>query len=352
MKNELFRRCDIAVNRNCNVRCNFCYAKETGYNSADTMSFDIFDKVVSLCDELKIGRIAFFGGEPTVCNNIFEYFERIPTHIGIGIVTNAIKLCDEDLCKEYLKAGVVSFSLSIKAHDRESYKNITQVDAFEKVLKGIENVSKMNVDSSVSYVITNDNIENIPEMINAAKACGAKRFFFSFCRNLNLNGINDDSYIRENNPFEIAKRFECILPVIKNMGVKISYSINDPLCVHSKSFVRDNIMDFPFPCHVYNESILSFDDEGNLIPCHSMYPIKIGKIGEDFITKEDLMTYRESKKYKTIYKKLRGLPSEECLDCGVLKNCYGRCVCNWTNYSYNQLCEMGEITKYGSDFTH
>ena len=348
-KNELFRRCDIAVNRNCNVRCNFCYAKDTGYDLNTNMSFGTFEKIVSLCDELKIGRIAFFGGEPTVCKDIFEYLKRIPKHIGIGIVTNAIMLSDEELCKKYIESGVVSFSLSIKAHNREKYREITQVDAFDKVLKGIENVSRLGVDFSVSYVITNDNVEDIPEMIKIAKKYGAKRFFFSFCRNLNLLGIKDDTYIKGNNPFEIARRFEKILPIIKNMGVKISYSINDPLCVHTESFVRENIIDFPFPCHVYNESILSFDDEGNLIPCHSMYPIKVGKVGEDFVTKDELLEFRMSEKYRTIYKKLRGLPSDDCTNCGALKNCYGRCVCNWTNYSFDQLSKMGKLTRFCSE---
>ena len=349
-KNKIFGRCDIAVNRSCNARCDFCYAKGTEFDPDCNMDIEVFDKIVALCKDLKIKRLAFFGGEPTVFPKIFEYLERVPKEIGTALVTNAILLKDIDLCKKFVNAGVVSFSLSIKAHNRESYKELTHVDKFEDVLQGIYNISNLNVDSSVSYVVTRDNIKNIIDMIKVAKRYGAKRFFFSFCRNFNVNGIRDTTYIKNNNPFIIAEEFEKILPEIRKLGIKFSYSINDPLCVYSKDFIKDNFMEFPFPCHVYNESILSFDTQGNIIPCHSMYPIKIGKIGEDFVSGEDLLNYRESEKYKYFYKKLRGLPSNECSNCGVLRHCYGRCICNWTNYSFEQLSKMGDRTVFENNF--
>lgn len=331
-----FKTCHITVNRACNIRCSWCYANSTNFLFDDDMTEETYNKIVDICKESKIRKIILIGGEPTVYNKIFDLLEKL-AGFKVTVVTNGIALANYNLCKKYIEAGVSRFSVSIKAHNSDDYKKLTSYDGFNKVLKAINNLKKLGANFSVSYVVTENNVQNIISMMDIAKEFGAEAFFFSFVRNFNINGINDKEFIKNNNPFHLGKKFEEILPVIRSKKVNFSYALNDPLCVFDQHFVKENLHEFKSPCYVYNESSLTFDTKGNLIPCNTMYQIKVGKLFEDFNNLNELLEYRKSEKYTKVYRKLKGLPSEECKSCKLLKNCYGRCVCNWTNYSFTQL---------------
>ena len=147
-------------------------------------------------------------------------------------------------------------------------------------------------------------------------------------------------YIDKNNPFDVAKKFENILPSMKEKLPNFSYAINDPLCVFSDEFIQKYLIDFYYPCYLHDNTSITFDTDGSLIPCNTIHNIKVGKICADFNTLDEYLAFENSEKYLDIYKKLRGYPSVECFECKYFKFCQGRCVCNWTNYSFEELKQM------------
>lgn len=296
---------------------------------------ETFDEILSFCQSASIKEICIIGGEPTIHPLIFDFLGKLREY-KVSIVTNGLVLSDRELCKKYMSYGVRNFSISIKAPNKEEYKEVTKVDAFDKAICAIKNLTELNANVCVSYVITKDNVSTLKEMVENIKALtGCEKFFFSFCRTYQCS-CNEEPSGAEN-PLYLTQRFEEILPWLKENINKMVYALNDPLCIYSDDFIRKNIKDFYFPCYLHTNTMLVFDSLGYLIPCNTIHQIKIGRIGEDFKSFEEYSSFTNSERYKSIYKKLRGIPSQECLKCKLFQNCQGRCVCNWTNYSYENI---------------
>lgn len=331
-----FKSIHVTTNRACNLRCEWCYAQGEKFSKSEDMSAETLQAVSKFCDSANINSVILIGGEPTVYP-LIEDALNLFSKKSITLVTNGVLLSSNEVCKDYIDRGVSRFSVSIKAENREKYLNLTKRDCFDRVLKAIENLSKNNAKYSVSYVITQDNIRDIPEMVRVTQNAGAENYFFSVCRNFNLNGISDKDFVNANNPFIIAREFEKLLPWLKQNIKNFSYAINEPLCSYSKDFLDENIKDFYYPCYLHNNTSITFDPHGYLIPCNTIHQIKVGKLGDDFDDIDSYLAFEETDKYKDIYKKLRGLPDERCNDCDVVSMCRGRCVCNWTNYTFDEL---------------
>ena len=332
---ENVRRCNITVNRACNLRCQWCYAKGTGFSSKDNMPIETFKKIVEFLKGTKVKTVALIGGEPTMYPYLKECIKELKG-FNISLVTNGILLADLEKCKELISDGITSISLSIKAENEDKYNQLTGSNLYKKALKAIKNLVKLKAKFSVSYVITNDNIDGVKEMVKRIKKCGCQNFFFSFCRNFNLN--QDHNYSEKNNPMELIKKFEELLPWLKKNVKEFKYSVNDPLCLFSPEFLDEYLKDFYFPCYVHTNSAITFDQDGYVIPCNTIHQLKLGKIGVDFDTFEEYIHFQKTDlKYINIYKKLKGLPSLSCKKCDLYLNCQGRCITNWTNYSFEKL---------------
>ena len=60
------RGCWITVNRSCNLRCKWCYAKSSEYDLDNSMDFTLFKKLVDIATDLKVKNFLLIGGEPTI----------------------------------------------------------------------------------------------------------------------------------------------------------------------------------------------------------------------------------------------------------------------------------------------
>lgn len=329
MTENRIKRCTITVNRACNLRCRWCYAKDTAFSKKDDITIETFERIVNFCKEGNIESICLIGGEPTVYPNIFLLLDRLKGY-KVSIVSNGILFENDKICRKYVEYGVRNFSISIKAANAHDYLETTGKNAFYNVIKAINNLMALGANVSVSYVITDDNVNSIKDFVTYIRTkTKCSKFFFSFCREYNEKIKNPDK-----NPLYLSKQFEELLPWLKENVPNLIYALNDPLCIYSDCFIKNNIKDFYFPCYVHTNSMIVFDTDGALIPCNTIHQIKIGKLGEDFSSFKDYLNFIKSKKYYDIYSKLRGIPAESCLKCKLFANCQGRCVCNWTNYSF------------------
>ena len=129
----------ITVNRACNFRCSGCYAKNTGYGLKQSMSFELSKKIANLVSSLGISRITIIGGEPTLWNNLSNFNKFcIDKGLQTRIVTNAMRFGDDNFWLDYTKSPNTRAGVSIKAFDKKSLKDITGIDSFEFVKKGLQ----------------------------------------------------------------------------------------------------------------------------------------------------------------------------------------------------------------------
>ncbi|MBE6130219.1 MAG: radical SAM protein [Erysipelotrichaceae bacterium] len=345
--NKKFTTCWITVNRACNLRCTWCYAKETGFKLNDELKIEDGIKIVDLCVELGIKTIILIGGEPTIYSKIFELIQYIKSfNIRVVLVTNGVILKDINLVRKYIDCGIDSFSISLKASNSLLYKKVTGYDQFNNVMNTINNLAVLGAKFSVTSVLTNENINNFLAGLVEAKNNGAKSFGLSFCYNFDINNETKQEFLRNNNPYILAKNFSNIYPEIceKLKGCSFSLEQSLPLCVWEKSFIDEmnNNGHLRSICQLLKGNGLLFDTDLNLIPCNAMYKLKYGKFGIDFNNAETLFSYINSEKIVKFFNKLRGVPDEECLKCSICKYCGGGCVTNWTNYSFDELKTLKE----------
>ncbi len=346
--------CWITVNRECNLRCDWCYAKKTKFEKKDEINYDDACKIVDLVSELNVKTIILIGGEPTLYSHIFELVKYIKNkNIRVVIVTNGILLSNENILKKYILLNVDSFSVSLKASSDEKYKELTGFNCFHLVMKAIKNLSYNKQKFSVSTVITLENINDFLDGLVLAKNNGANFFSLSFCYNFDTNGSSKKEFLKKNNPYLLAKKYEERYSEIcdKLKGSSFSLEQTLPACVWKKEILDKMNKDHHLRsiCQLLKGNGILFDTDMSLIPCNAMYELKYGKYGIDFFDKRSLVEYLESEYVREIFKKLRGIPSKKCLICDISSNCGGGCVTNWTNYSFDELKNM-ERMDFNNDF--
>lgn len=134
----------LDVTNHCNMNCPICIAtiRDMGFDFNPPLAY--FEKIFA-----ELGRmepkpvVQLFGGEPTVREDLPEIFAIGRKHgLKPHIVTNGLRLADEEYCRKLCKLGVpVRFAFDGRSPD--IYERLRgNRRAYEKKLKGLENLKK------------------------------------------------------------------------------------------------------------------------------------------------------------------------------------------------------------------
>ena len=160
----------INLDERCNQDCVFCVVKGENKGKFGSMSKEEAKKIIK--DFINAGgkTIVFTGGEPTLRDDlpeIIEYSEQFNALQGISIITNGVRLGDENYLKKLLRAdkkNKTGFSFSLHSHKKEVSELLTQTKGtFEKTISGIKNVIRNNRVATVYQVITSKNYRDLLE---------------------------------------------------------------------------------------------------------------------------------------------------------------------------------------------
>lgn len=329
----------LTVNRACNIRCTWCYARETNYVSKDQMSIEDLNKALSFIIDSKDRDIIILGGEPTVYPHLEYLLEQCKKHnLRTTIVTNGLLLKNMDYLKHLYDVGLDQVDISIKASSNEEYKRDTGAAVFDDVMTAIRNLKKLKKEFTCSMVITKETVNTFVDGAEFAFKNGCTSLNMSFVYDFNTSEEKDPNYLENNNPFTLINDF-CLQFHRLNKITKGRFSIENgyPLCVYTEEqldLLKDNMIS---SCQLLENTGILFDTDLSIIPCNLMYKIKVGKLGVDFNTFEEFLNFKNDKKYSEPFNMLRSLPSTVCLECKDLKYCGGGCTCLWTNTSFEEL---------------
>ncbi len=338
-----YKSCWLTVNRACNLRCKWCYAKSTNFEKSEDMPINLAYQILNICEQLQLKHITIIGGEPTIYPHLHEVMDYCnKKRLKFGMVTNGIRLADESFVEEMISLGMRSFSVSLKGETPEIFKDVSGFDCFEKVVSGIKICKSKGCRVSVSMVLTEQNVRSYLQGIKAMKAAGVDGFHLAFCYEFDLNP-DYKTFLANTNPKKIVKGFvEGYDELNEITEGKFELFQAYPLCLWDKGFIQklDERGQISTVCQLLHQSGLIFDTQGNIIPCNAMPQIKLGKLNDDFSTVDGLLKYMNRDEVKNVYNRLCAIPDEKCMQCGDLVNCGGGCVCQYTNYSYKQLMSM------------
>ena len=330
--------CWITVNRACNMKCEWCYAQNSGYNK---ITLAMVNAILKFLKEIGVKSIMLIGGEPTVSDDLMPIIHECKKEgFYITLITNGLKISNDNYIKELASQGLDNVSLSQKAFDRKSYIETTGVDGYSNVLKAITNLKKHNINFSVSHVLTLKDTKMLTKALEDEKKYGAEKFAFSFCYDFDACQLSNK---KPDNPYKLWKEFKKVYPLINDItNGKISLQMGLPICVTdditlTHMIERNQIRSV---CQLLKRNGLIFDTEGYLIPCNAMFKYRLGKFGVDFFDKNTYDLFVKREEYIKFYEKLLALPDKTCSTCDKLVNCAGGCIANWFNYDFSQLRQM------------
>lgn len=131
----------ISITDRCNLRCLYCRPSGAGYkmDHEEILRYEEILRITRIGIRLGVSKIRVTGGEPLVRKDCCEFLEALNRLRGlndISLTTNGVLLAD--YIDQIVSAGIKRLNISLDTLDREKFKEITGVDAFDRVWQGIE----------------------------------------------------------------------------------------------------------------------------------------------------------------------------------------------------------------------
>ena len=340
---DKLRQCTIVLTRACNLRCEFCYVKDAGYDHKDMLSYENLLRIVDFCGEAGMKYIFFSGGEPLTYPHILDiltYIKNTKPMIISAIATNGVLLEDFAFCKNLVDSGVGYVDISMKGTNPTGWKNTTGYDGYSKQLCGIRNLAATSLEFTCSMVVTKDNVSTFCDAVQAAIDNGAKSFSFTFVIDNNESISKDEKYLEENDPIALI---DCFLSQIGRLNSItedwwIEYSF--PLCMYTKEQLKALSGRLASPCQIHKKNAITVNTKMQLLPCDMYIAHPLGKLGVDFTSLDEFKKMTEQPAYHKVMDSIRRMPSEKCAVCEHLDSCYGGCPVLWKNYSFEALMKF------------
>lgn len=321
----------ITVNRACNLRCEGCYAKSTGYGNEQNIDFALAQKIIQMVLSLNIRSITILGGEPTVWGQLIDFNKVCKTHnLKTRIVTNAIRFGNDNFWAKYLENPNTKAGISVKAFDKESLKSITGTGSFKLMEKGLKRGIEY-FKCGVSSVYSKSSFESILDVARFSMDCGARSFSISPCTPSFCEGSADGGSVVD--PKIMVDHIIGVYPKLEEItNGKVSFSMKLPLCLWPREFIEHLVKQDQIStvCQLQQKSGIIFDVNGQLALCNSLFDFPVGEYGKDFSDEKSLIALMNSKKTVEMYDKLTAYPSNKCVTCSWWSVCGGGCPLYWT----------------------
>lgn len=316
----------LNVNRACNLRCEWCYAKGTNYKVEDEMSLELAVRLVGLMQSQGVTNVTLIGGEPTLWDPLFE-FNRHCSEIGMRstLVTNATRFGVDSFWEAYRKSPSSNVSLSVKGFDEASFRCVTNTTAFLTTKRGIERALSLEA-SHANVVYMGEDPNELVELARFAASCGARSLGISPSTLSFVQGKPDILNASDPRRF-IANFVECYDELDELFQGRISVAIKLPLCLWPRNFIV-NMMEksqIMTTCQLQHRSGLLFAPDGSVISCNSLHDFPLGKLDHEFDDPASLTAHLESAPVVDFYDRVATYASPKCVTCTVRAYCGGGC---------------------------
>lgn len=143
----------------CLNNCIFCKHKEDKFSDIFKLEFKLKENL-----KLRAKKVCIIGNEPLLHYDILKIITLAKKYgfKKIEIMTSGERLCEDDFCREIIKAGVSSFSLPLFAYEERIHDFIVgRKGSFASVIKGIRNALSNKAKIFVHTNIVKQNISFI-----------------------------------------------------------------------------------------------------------------------------------------------------------------------------------------------
>lgn len=131
----------LSITDQCNFRCNYCLPN--GYqpeaNKPSFLTLNEITRVAQAFVNMGTEKIRLTGGEPTLRKDFLAIAESISQVEGIrqlALTTNGYRMAKD--VEKWKEAGITSINVSVDSLDPKMFHQITGINKFDDVMKGIE----------------------------------------------------------------------------------------------------------------------------------------------------------------------------------------------------------------------
>jgi radical SAM protein with 4Fe4S-binding SPASM domain len=315
------------ITYNCNLRCKHCYINA----SPDLTRFEIdTETALRIADEIAdmgIPLVIFTGGEPLLRKDFWTIAERLSRRERpkLSLSTNGT-LITREVARRLKDLGFSYVGISIDSVKPEVHDSFRGVKgAFERAVKGLENVVSEGIPAGIRTTVTRQNINEVEEVLEFAKEAGASRVAFYVLDTIGraIDLINQLPTLEQLKRFadsliDLAKRYERYLEILVVRANFIGIYIADRISRSREDFLKYlRMLGSQGDCGRKTASIYP---DGTVRPCQFVDEVIIGDLRKQSL-KEILNPKNEKlRPFLEIHNMLRG---ERCGRCPFRRICGG-----------------------------
>ena len=262
------------VTRECNMKCSHCYINATDKRLNNELTTQEAKNLMHQIYEVSRPLLILSGGEPLLREDIFElikYGSKIGLKMGLG--SNG-SLIDEKTARKLKKSGITTVSISLDSHIPAQHDEFRGVSgAWEKAVEACKALRKNNVLVQVNATLTQQNYNQIDEIMSLSESIGVENFHLFFLvptgRGNKLTDISPEKYEEM-----ITKTFA----KTKNHSLNVRPScapqfmrIAQGMGLDMRQWIRGCIAGLYY-CRIY--------PNGDVTPCPYL-PIKLGNVRQE-----------------------------------------------------------------------
>lgn len=260
------RRVSIFITNKCNFGCHYC---NMGFGQRE-MSEDMFKKISDKYGKEAILHIT--GGEPSLVKWLYPFIDRTP-NIRFHLNTNG-----------YIKPpyNIKRLKVSLDTFDRNKFKEITQIDGFDKVMKNIKEATNYTL-VSITYVLSKKTYREAPKFMRFCRSEFPKLYavFFSCYKGNHPEFVMNNKEIDE---FWSQTRFDLEQFMDKESLWLFRNTLDEKRRIIQGSRFPENKQGI---CYL-SMSERIYDYSGNVSNCSHLYRDKVCRLTNN---KESVCTY-------------------------------------------------------------
>lgn len=341
-KSSMINTSWLTVNRSCQLRCRWCYAKDRGYDSKNDMDISMALQLINVVKGLGSQTCKILGGEPSIYPHIIQVLNRLRfLQIRSVIITNGLRYADKGFMREHFDAGLDSLVISMKAGTKESYKRLTGVDVLGRVYRAIGNLSDFR--GGVTITIAEEIKEEIIPAIRGVVHAGARFVNLHFCSPTIVSGSPENHSMLT--PDKAAEIMTTAVNYMERLNISYNVQISIPFCLFHPDLIQNLINKncLTSGCIVNKQSGIIFGTKGEAGFCNHMMEYPFGQYGIDFSNADQLqLLYFGQEQF---FEATNRVPSKKCLECSISHLCCGGCPLQWTQFQPYEYVKGGDKFK-------
>lgn len=263
------------LSEKCNLKCLHCYQEnhkpiELKYSDLE----EIYKQYKELLSKLNMkGHINITGGEPLCSSYFFKILDLIKEdseNISFSILTNGT-LITEEMAEKIKSYNPYYVQVSLEG-GKKTNDYIRGKETYKKIAKGIINLKKQDIFTSISFTANKLNYKEFPKVVKYARKYKVDNVWSD--RYIPLGGSEDK---------DLALNYEQTREYLRIMGEERKKLISKKKNITSISMNRalqfQETNDFAYGCTA-GDTLLTVMENGDLVPCRRM-PIVVGNLLND-----------------------------------------------------------------------